>query len=79
VRKHEAGFTENQVTVEEKVEIEGAWATGNGEVAIAAEGTLDVKEGGKEFARRVRDFESYNGVEKVGLVGESDGSGGVER
>jgi hypothetical protein len=41
VRHFETGFTENEVTVEKKVEIERAWSVGNRCRAITAELALD--------------------------------------
>jgi hypothetical protein len=79
MREFEAGFTEDQVVVEEKIEVEGAGTVGNGGNAVAAKVALDVEESSEEFAGGKRGIEEDDGVEETGLVGEANGRSGVER
>jgi hypothetical protein len=79
MREFEAGLTEDQVVVEKKIEVKGAGAVGNGSGTLAAKVALDTEESGEEFAGGERGLEEDDGVEKTGLIGETDRSGGVER
>lgn len=79
MRDFKAGLAEDEIAIEEDVEIESARAVGECGSAVAAEVALDGEEGIEEIARGERGFKSENGVEKAGLIGVSDGSGGVER
>ncbi len=78
MRDFKAGLAEDEIVVEENVEIEGARAVRNTGGAVAAEFTLDEENGAKQFERRQSCFESYDRVEKAGLIGEAHGLGGVE-
>ena len=79
VRDLKAGVCEDHVAVENKVEIEGAGAVGRAGGAIAAEFEFDGEKRVEQIAWGKMGFKSDNGVYEAGLVGESDGRGGVER
>jgi hypothetical protein len=79
MRDFKAGYAEDEIAVEENVENEGARAIGNTGCAVATEVAFDEENGAKQFERRQSGFESDDGVEEAGLIGEADGRGGVER
>ncbi len=78
MRNFKVGFRKDEIAVKENVEIEGAGAVGDGGGAIATEGTFNKKEGGEEDARSERGINRDDGIEEAGLIGEADGSGGIE-
>jgi hypothetical protein len=79
MRDFETGFAEDEIAIEEDVEVEGAGAVAKAGCAVAAEFALDGEEIFEEGARGEVGFEGDDGVEEAGLVGETDGLGGVER
>ena len=79
VRDDETGAADDEIAVEQDVEVEGARAVGEAVGAVAAEVLFDEEQGAEQFEWGEIGFEGGGGVEKAGLVGESDGRGGVER
>lgn len=78
VGNFKAGLVKDLVAVEEDVEVEGAWTVGNLSGAVASEFALDAEKPIEQIVRAERGFEGKGRVKKAGLVGEADGSGGVE-
>jgi len=79
MRDFQGGFAENQVAIEEDVEIERARAVGKSCDAVAAEFALEGEKSAKELERAKIGLKGNDSVEKSGLIGETDGRGGVER
>ena len=79
MRDFEVGLGDDLIAEEEDVEVEGAGAVAKAGCAVAAEFALDGEEIFEEGARGEVGFEGDDGVEEAGLVGETDGLGGVER
>ena len=67
MREFEVELREDEVSVEEEVEVEGARAVGEAGGAVAAEEALDGKQGVEEDARGEIGRESNDGVEEAGL------------
>jgi len=79
MRDFEVGLGDDLIAEEQDVEVERAravWKTG---CAVAAELALDSEQAFEQGARGEFGFERDHGVDKVRLVGEADGRGGVER
>jgi len=74
-----AVFAEGDAVVEKNIQIEDAGTAGNACGAVAAEAAFDGEECVEEIARGETSFERDDGVEEAGLIGDADGSGGVER
>jgi hypothetical protein len=71
VRDGQPGLFDSLVPVEEKVEVERAWAVLAGD-ADAAETLLDGEQAVEELARRERRFQSDCAVEEARLLAYSD-------
>ena len=79
VRDFESRLAEDEIAEEENIEVEGAGAVGDAGGAVTAEAVFDCEQSAEQFSRRQIRFERENCVDKAGLAGEPDGSGGVER
>ena len=73
------GLVQNEVPIEQNVEIERSGTVANSGRTIAAKVVLDVHKGCQERCGGEIRFESNDGVEEAGLIGESLGRRGVER
>ena len=73
------GLVQDEVSVEQDVEIEGARTVENTGGTLASEVVLDAEESCEKRGRGKIRFESNHGVEEAGLIGKSHGSGGVKR
>lgn len=74
----EVRLVEDEVSVEQNVEIEGARPIENAGGAVAAEFAFDVKESVEQGGGREIGFEGDDGVDKARLIGEADRLGGVK-
>lgn len=79
VRDLKTIFADDEIAVEDEVEIESARTVENACRAIAAEVALDCKQSVKQLVGSEMGFKRDDGVEEARLIGETDGSGGVER
>jgi len=75
----EAGSVNRLIAVKQEIEVEGTGAVGDGGGAVAAEFALDLEQPVEKFARGQVGFKREDGVEEARLVGQANGSGGVER
>ena len=79
MRDDETGSADDEIAIEENVEVEGAGAVGDAGDADAAEFLFDEEHGAEQLEWGQLGFKSDCGVEEAGLIGESNGRGGVER
>lgn len=79
MRDNKIDFAEDEITIEQDVEVEGARAVGKDGVAVTAEGTLQAEQSTEQFVRAKVGYERDHGIEKARLIRETNRRGGVER
>ena len=79
MRNLKAGLADPLVSIHKDIQVQGARAIANCGEAITPEFLFQPKQPVEQGTGVEIGFESHDGVEETGLVGETDGFGGVER
>lgn len=73
-------FAQDQVAEQQNVEVESARAiSGPGGAAVAAKLLLNAEQAGEQLARSKSGFKPHHRIQKMRLIGKSDGRRGIKR
>jgi len=74
----DVGLVKDEVSIEEDVEVEGAWPVGNPRGTVAPEGVLEVEQRVQKRRRGEACIQGNNGVDEARLIRKTNGRSGVK-